>query len=445
MVPRTRDFSHSDAPAPSTWQRSWPIGRRKRVVLVSLVLLLLIELVSVALALTISPWQALLAANWRRVALAHGPSSRAGQPQQIVTLGSGVTETNETLLTLAGVQEVSLLRVDLSNPHVHLGVVQAHDQLFGHGEKLSSMAQRSGALAGINSDFFEARQANDPLGMLEINGQIWQSPGVYAVLGVTSSGRLTMGRESFSGSVTAGSESYPLSSVNRYGDKGANHLRLYTPTLGTTLPLHGAALALLQPVAGSNTTFTVASIHTRATGLPLLRGQIALVGRGDAQTWLTTHLQAGASIEINEQIAPDDNLVQAVGGGPVVLKDGALYHDRHIPAPGEVDVSNPLTAVGISKDGRYALFVVCNGRRADTNHSQGFTYAEMADYLLAHDAYQAMIFDSGGSSELAARLPGQNGISVINTPSAGQERLVADGLFVYSGTPQAGMLTPGPG
>lgn len=437
MVPRARDFSRAGTPA-FTQQRSWSDRRRKRVVVLALVVLLLMELFSAAFALTLSPWRNLRAANWRRTTPVRAPLLHVGQSQRIVTLASGVTETSETLLTLEGVQEISLLRVDLSNPRVHLGVVQAHNQLFGHGEKLSSMAQRSGALAGINSDFFEARQANDPLGMLEINGQLWQSPGVYAALGVTASGHLTMGRESFSGSVTSGGESYPLSSVNRYGDKGANHLRLYTPTLGTALPLHQATLVLLQPVAGSSTTFTVASMHTQATSLPLLRDQDALVGRGDAETWLISHLQPGASIEISEHLAPDDNLVQAVGGGPVLLKDGAPYHDPHVPAPNAVNVFNPLTAVGMSKDGRYALFVVCNGRGADVHHSRGFTYAGMASYLLAHDAYQAMIFDSGGSSELVARLPGQNNVSVINAPSAGQERLVADGLFVYSGPPQAG-------
>ncbi|MGH2481851.1 MAG: phosphodiester glycosidase family protein, partial [Ktedonobacteraceae bacterium] len=261
---------------------------------------------------------------------------------------------------------------------------------------------------------------------------------------VTASGQLTMRPETFSGSVSTGNENYPLSSVNRYGDKGANHLKLYTPVLGTTLPLHGATLALLQPVAGSSTTFTVASIHARATTLPLLRGQSALVGQGDADTWLATHLHPGTSVEISERIAPDNDLVQAVGGGPILLKDGAFYRDRRVPAPGAVNVYNPLTAVGISNDGRYALFVVCNGRRADSNRSRGFTYAEMADYLLAHNVYQAMIFDGGGSSELVAHLPGQNRVSVINAPSAGQERLVANGLFVYGSAPQAGEPPPLP-
>jgi len=43
-----------------------------------------------------------------------------------------------------------------------------------------------------------------------------------------------------------------------------------------------------------------------------------------------------------------------------------------------------------------------------------------------------MLLDTGGSTEMVARLPKRNGVSVINWPSDGFERPVANGLFVYS-------------
>lgn len=405
----------------------------KRSIALVLVFLLSGALIGEVLTLVFVSQHALLAANWPRVA-GHGDGNAlvsSSLPGQAVTLAEGVTETGETLMTIRGPQQVSLLRVDLSNPHVHLGVVQARDQLFSPGETLTSMAQRSGALAGINGDFFEIHRSGDPLGMVEIDGTVWQSPGQYAVLGVTSSGHVTMGPETFTGSVSAGHESYPLTSINRYSDKGADHLRLYTPFLGSALPVHGATLALLRSVTASSGNFTVTALHTESSELPVLHGQSALVGTDAAGTWLRDHLRVGSSVEISERVAPDNGLAQAIGGGPLIIRDGAVYHDALVPAPGAVNAYNPLTAVGVSKDGRYALFAVCNGRRHDSIRSRGFTYAEMADYLLAYGAYQAMIFDGGGSSELVARLPGQSSISVLNAPSAGSERHVANGLFVY--------------
>jgi len=88
--------------------------------------------------------------------------------------------------------------------------------------------------------------------------------------------------------------------------------------------------------------------------------------------------------------------------------------------------------VGVTKDGNHALFVVFDGRRLDPVGSVGLTAAEAARFMLAHGAYNAMLFDSGGSSEMVARLPGQRSVSVINWPSDGQERPVANGLFIYS-------------
>jgi len=58
---------------------------------------------------------------------------------------------------------------------------------------------------------------------------------------------------------------------------------------------------------------------------------------------------------------------------------------------------------------------------------------------MAHGAYNAVEFDSGGSAEMVGRLPGQQQVSVLNKPSDGAERPVANGLFVYSTE-----ATPGP-
>jgi hypothetical protein len=199
--------------------------------------------------------------------------------------------------------------------------------------------------------------------MLEIDGQIWQSPTSFAVLGLTASGRLTIGQETFSGSVTAGTASYPLRSLNRHNDaSSANGLTLFTPALGAALPLSGAAVAFLRPTARSRHVFTVESVQSGVTTLPVLVNQDALVGNGAAAAWLLAHLERGATLAVSEQIAPDDTLVQAIGGGALLLKDGAFYQDTHAPAP---KTSSPLTAIGVSRDGRHVLLAVCDGRQTD--------------------------------------------------------------------------------
>jgi exopolysaccharide biosynthesis protein len=86
--------------------------------------------------------------------------------------------------------------------------------------------------------------------------------------------------------------------------------------------------------------------------------------------------------------------------------------------------------VGVSKDGRQLTLVVIDGRQES---SIGVTPLEAAEYLVAHGVDSGVLLDGGGSSTLAARLPGTTNLTILNQPSdATGERPVANGLFVYS-------------
>jgi exopolysaccharide biosynthesis protein len=135
---------------------------------------------------------------------------------------------------------------------------------------------------------------------------------------------------------------------------------------------------------------------------------------------------------VNERISPDNDLFQALGGGLVLIKNGARYLDHALPALRSVNSRNPFTAVGISRDGKHALFVVFDGRYSSQFKSRGVTASQAAYFLLAHGAYQAMMFDGGSSSEMVARFAAYPGVSVVNYPSGGGERRLANGLFVYA-------------
>jgi Phosphodiester glycosidase len=55
--------------------------------------------------------------------------------------------------------------------------------------------------------------------------------------------------------------------------------------------------------------------------------------------------------------------------------------------------------------------------------------------MAAFGAVRGMALDGGGSSEIVARLPGDVDARLLNQPSDGHERKVADGIFVYSSAP----------
>ncbi|GHO76887.1 hypothetical protein KSD_46580 [Ktedonobacter sp. SOSP1-85] len=354
-------------------------------------------------------------------------------------LARGLQISTETLSTADGSQHASLLNVDLSDPYLRLGVVQANDQLLSRGETVGSMANRSQAIAGINGDFFEINTTSAPINMVMIDGELWQSPtppsrnaNDFAVFGINSDGNMVIDHEQFGGTVSTGSVSHPLNAVNRYAIPRDGGMLLVTSRLGA-MSVSGYTVALLKPVDGSR--YIVTSLQTNMTTLNKLTGdQQALVGGGESGRWLQANIHQGETLDITQQLMPDSDLRYALGGGPQLVKDGQIPNASEL---GDSAAVNPLTAVGISRDGRHAFFVVFDGREAGADHSHGLTRSQMAGYLLEHGAYQALLFDGGGSAEMVARLPGQDRVSVINTPSDGHERLVANSLLIYKTEQQA--------
>ena len=357
-----------------------------------------------------------------------------GDSISTVQVTSGVMLSTEVIHTAAGPELVSILDVDLSNSNVRLGVVQAYNRLISPDATLTSMATHTGAVAGINGDYFEIHGSGVPIGEEVINGRLLHSPNphFYAVLGVTSSGRLTIGPEVLTGSVVDGKASHTLFSINHYSEYSNGRLLLFTPALGEPVYVGGDPVAIIQPVASSPGTFMVKSVQSSVTRLPALSSQDALLGSGNAGWWISHTLHRGDRIRITTSISPDPSLFQAIGGGPVVVKNGAIYYDPHPPAPGALYKRNALTAIGVSSDGAHALLVVFDGSPSDPVRSRGLTYFEAARFMLAHGCYNAMLLDSGKSSELVARLPGHHRVSVINWPSGGRESPLANGLFIYS-------------
>ena len=389
---------------------------------------------------------------------------------------NGVTHIAHQFSTLGGPLVANVLAVNLNNPNVKLGVVLANNQVYSNDETLTSMANRTGAVGGINGDFFEMGNSGRPENLVMSNGQVLQSqlPGGYVVVGVTKSGQVTIGPQTFTGSATvtssvysqsptvqsggtrasagqnttvtqstygtssgastgttSGIGSFPIGAVNRPGLATSTQLGLITPAMGSLVYVKSDSVAYLAPVVGKPQTFTVAGIQIGVKAIPALVNQDALIGgRGPASDWIRNSLSVGDTITLTEGLTPGKNIVQAVGAGYQLLKNGKWYNDPHALGTFAVNEHNPLTAIGVTRNGTRAFLVVFDGPPAGA--SIGLTYPQMANYLRSLGAYNAAMFDGGGSSEMVARQPGQNGVSVVSTPSYGQQRQVADGLFVFS-------------
>ncbi len=116
----------------------------------------------------------------------------------------------------------------------------------------------------------------------------------------------------------------------------------------------------------------------------------------------------------------------AISGETLLLMGGQLIPEL------DNSVTQPRTAVGYSKNGRYMYLVVVDGRQP--LYSEGMTMKELASLMLSLGAQYAMNLDGGGSSTMVVE--GRDGQPrVLNSPIdnyiPGRERPVANHLGIF--------------
>jgi hypothetical protein len=346
------------------------------------------------------------------------------------TITGGAHWHTEAYQTAGGGQRAQVMDIDLGNQNLRLGAVEAGDQLIDPpGETISSMATRTGAVAGVNADFFAIHATGQPLGMLVLNGALEASPvpSWPSDLEVLDNGQIAMSTETFSGTVTdtATGATHALAALNRTDQNGLTEV---TPFLGAaTLGASTIAVGTVR-----NGVLTITSVRTSQTALPRLSaGREDLIARrGTADsTWLQ-QVHPGDTLTVSSALAPYGigQVRTAVSGGAYLVRNGAMA----VPAQGggENNVPYPVTGIGVRKDGTHAVMVVFDGHEGAAQ--AGLTRPQFAQWMLSRGAYNAIELDSGGSTEMVARLPGRAHVSVLNHPSDGSQRPVANGLFLYS-------------
>src|SRR5262249_25237415 len=180
------------------------------------------------------------------------------------------TQHAERTDSVGGRQQAQILSVDTSDSNVHLGAVEAGDKLIDPAdETVTSMARRTGAVAGINAGFFDIHASGQPVSGTIVDGRVWKSPQhrFNASLGVRPDGSMVIGPQEFTGTVTDGAASHALNSINWTNDALAGSITEVTPELGGPTALSKASTLVLGSSDGS--TLTVTSVAS-VTSLPAL-------------------------------------------------------------------------------------------------------------------------------------------------------------------------------
>ncbi|MDP2773146.1 MAG: phosphodiester glycosidase family protein, partial [Nocardioides sp.] len=159
----------------------------------------------------------------------------------------------------------------------------------------------------------------------------------------------------------------------------------------------------------------VVEIKNRLPANTRIKGFL-MIGRGEGAKRLAG-LRKGSKVLLRGRLQGGPRM--AITGNKFLIRDGLVevINDREM---------HPRTAIGIDRDTNEVLLLVIDGRQ---RFSRGYTMVELAEMMQDLGADEALNLDGGGSSTMVARGP-QGGMGVVNSPSDGGERMVANAIEV---------------
>lgn len=221
--------------------------------------------------------------------------------------------------------------------------------------------------------------------------------------------------------------SQTIDGINR--DRGADELVMYTPQYDRSTNTDGSGTEVLvqlsrpalivpgaDPVHGH-----ITDIRQNQGATPIPFDHVVLSATGEAETTLLNNATAASAVTLSHEgsgVSTWMNTYASVGADVICLTNGIIT--------GGAGPRHPRTAIAYNDD--YVFFVVVDGR---STVSVGMDMAELGSFCKnALGATAGINQDGGGSSTMVV-----NGI-VMNDPSDGVERTVANGMMMIAIQPK---------
>jgi exopolysaccharide biosynthesis protein len=310
---------------------------------------------------------------------------------------------------------------------------------------VAGMANRSGATAAINGDFFDIDRTNAPAGPAVAEGRPLKAAVPHgrrmgpAVPGAEIDHVFTVGtdrvaridRLRLDARASGPSGTHEVVALNQYAVP-VNGIGIFTPAWGDVdraRTLCGTDVDRNAPCAAEQAEVLVRDGTVVKAGRPgggrIPDGGMALTGR-DKGAAAVRSLRVGDRVDVEYALVPQSGFapVLAVGGSPI------MFDSTPVPRLDDRERA-PRSAAGTSADGRRMWLLTLDGRQSD---SVGATLHELAKLLRELGVDDAVNLDGGGSSTLVLRDPGATGVTIVNDPSGPSPRFVPNGIGIYTGS-----------
>src|SRR5438093_3788620 len=356
------------------------------------------------------------------------PGAVAALPVRGQTLLPGVVYSRQVEFTGHGPVVINVISAPKPTGLYALKPVLSNNAILGR-ERVTSMQKRVSAeatVASVNGDLFSWTDGH-PTGGLIRDGILDSGPVDFrSTVGIDTDGVLHVERVRLAGT-WQGSGQRRILGINEV--PRANRTTLYTHAWGARTPAeNGGAQAIIQPFPATkpNTALTgVVTQYASGGNQPIPPDGAVIVARGAQAPFLAAEAPAGSNLTVLLTLTPPwANVLEALGGGPVVVRDGKpVYRSLEDFTTDQLTPRHPRTGVGQTADGRI-LLVAVDGRQP--GYSTGLTNFELALTMMRLGCVTASALDAGGSTTMA--FDGK----VLNRPSdPGGERAVAEALTLF--------------
>jgi hypothetical protein len=378
---------------------------------------------------------------------------------------SGAALHNYVWSGLRGAKEVhsdvSVVDIDLQNPYVRLDVMTGQNNQFTKKQSVRGMATETGAVAGVNGDFFNTQAEGVPLGAEIAQGKLMSTPQLntpgYYNFAITQDNKPIVDLFTFKGEIhTQDGAVYPLDGVNKsyywYEQPIVRHshdnsMFIYTDTWAQTGRAVDRNTDLIEVLIVNNIITQIAD-RGALDVIPPTNGYI-LRTEGAGAAFVKQHMKVGDPIAAYYGIEPQDpskvydtkNFKMLISGGTILVDNGqptAFSRDS-----AELGGYRSRTGIGYSKDEKHAYLITVDA----SGDSGGASLSEFERIMVLAGIWKGMNLDGGGSTQMVERPLGSTNVQLVNQTENGNERQIVNGLGVYSSAPKGtlkGLTLQGP-
>ena len=343
------------------------------------------------------------------------------------TVTRGVTYEKNSRMTDAGVQNIHVMKVDLTESALEIREVESTGE-YGLKETVKKLLQDNGAVAGVNSDFFGLSGTHSAaFGPIVREGKVIsagtslnKTEGQYAAFFWDDEGNPFF--DYFTMTANFGNEKkmLELSGMNKFASL-VFPAYLDQNAMADTKNLDVRFEKLVKFVVEDD-VITYISKEGETVSVPEDGYVIVMSAEYYKNAANMFAVEDEVLLEIISSVELDE-MQTAFGGGGKLLVGGRITTENSIVAKGR----QPRTAFGISKDGNTAIFMVVDGR----GDSIGATHWELGTLMQEYGAYEAMHLDGGGSSTMVAQTNEDRELTVQNEVSEGSERKVINAVGIF--------------